>query len=49
MTRWLGEYNPDMPMDEIHRRLDHFKLTAIFRESFEMGFKAGLAGKGENT
>lgn len=39
-VRWLGEFQPDMPIAEIHRRSEHHKLTAEFREQFARGWAA---------
>lgn len=35
----LGPYNPSMPMEEIHERLNHGALTQRGRDDFERGFK----------
>jgi hypothetical protein len=40
IERWLGPYNPNMPMDEIHARLEHENLTSSFRDSFERGWRS---------
>ncbi len=40
IVRWLGPYNPNMPIDEIHARLEHEKLTSSFRDGFERGWRS---------
>lgn len=43
ITRWLGSYNANMALTEVHARFEHEKLSQAFREGYESGWRAGSA------
>ena len=40
ITRWLGPFNPNMPKEELDRRLEHEKLTENAVVHFWLGFES---------
>lgn len=40
ITRWLGPYDPTMPLDTVHARLEHEKQSETFRSGFERGWQS---------
>jgi hypothetical protein len=42
ITRWLGPYDANMPLADVHARFEHDKLTQAFRDGYERGWRSLL-------